>query len=192
MPRVLKNLFAQGISVKILEAETEQLISYLGNYEIDAAIVMSESSIIDKLPVRAAYRPFFKEKLQLLIASSDPLSNKAHLSLRDVAHHSWILSNNPHDPVDNLLRAAMQREGLEIMSHLQSDDYSVIQSYVGEGLGVALVPISAITTNRNNVVPLDLVDVEFTREIAVIIGLHSPYSVVNTLMRELASATSTT
>lgn len=189
MPRVLKQLFAQGISVKILEAETEQLINYLSSYEIDAAIVMSESSIIDQLPVRAAYRPFFKEKLKLLLPATDPLAQQDNIRLSDVAHHSWILSNNPHDPVDKLLRTAMEREGVTVKYSLQSDDYSVIQSYVGEGLGIALVPVSAISPSRIDVVAQDIVDVDFVREIAVIIGLHSPYAVVEALMKELSTAT---
>lgn len=189
MPRVLKQLFAQGINVKILEAESEQLISSLSNYDIDAAIVMSNGSILDQLPVRAAFRPFFKEKLKLLLPNSDPLAKRENVWLKDVVNHSWILSNDSQDPVDQMLREAMQRENAEITCSLQSDDYSVIQSYVAEGLGIALVPTSAISESRIDVVAKDIVDIEFVREIAVIIGLHSPYSLVDALMKELSLAT---
>ncbi|PTW91323.1 LysR family hydrogen peroxide-inducible transcriptional activator [Microbacteriaceae bacterium MWH-Ta3] len=184
MPPALAELAAAGIAVSMKEDESADLESDIRARTLDAAIVMGSPLI--HATYGPSYRPLFVEHLFVALPTHHPAATRATIQLSDLHADAWILSNAGPDPVDEALDAVARARGITIRSSIRSDDYSVVMAYVAAGLGVALVPESALHGGRTDVVTRELSDAGFTREIGMIVGSHAPAASLDAVMRALS------
>lgn len=183
IPPALAELAAAGIPVSMKENESADLEAEIRARSLDAAIVMGSPQV--HTTYGAAYRPLFIEHLFVAVPRHHSAANRHSVHLHDLRDDAWILSNAGPDPVDEALESAARARGITIRSSIRSDDYSVVMGYVAAGLGVALVPESALHGGRTDVAIIELSDAGFTREIGMIVGAHAPVASLEMVMQAL-------
>ena len=105
----------------------------------------------------------------------------------DVANEKWVLSPSENDPEDALLRDEARSCDIKVSGSVFSDDYGVIQGYVAAGLGLALVPESVVSRDRNDISTATLAGERFVREVGVAVAPHAPRPLVEPFLEELMS-----
>ncbi len=174
LPPALRTLRDDGLLITVLEAESNELVALVGSFVIDAAIVLAGPTLHEHLPPAATFTFLMREKLMLLLPLGHPFADWPAVRLAHLSNEAWVMSPDPDDPVDLTLKKAAEKLGFAPGISVLSDDYSVIQGYVAAGLGLALVPESALAGRRQDVAVAEITDVLFTRDLGVIIGAHAP------------------
>ncbi len=183
IPPALADLAAQGITVSMREDEIADLEKELRGRQLDAAVVVGSPELTRTYGTRL--RPLFTERLYVAVPANHPAAQRTSVALTDFADDFWVLGTTDTDPVDDALIAAATSRGMQISSRIRSDDYSVILGYVAAGLGISLVPESALQHGRSDVRAVTLTDAGFTREIAIIVGQHAPVAAMGAVIEAL-------
>lgn len=183
IPPALAALAGRGVTVSMREDEIADLERELQSRDLDAAVVVGSREL--KRTYGPQFRTLFTERLHVLVPAGHHSTHRASVSLRDLANDDWVLGTTDTDPVDDALFAAATARGMNISSRIRSDDYSVIQGYVSAGLGIALVPESALQHGRTDVQAVTLTDAGFTRDIAIIVGKHAPVESIRAVISAL-------
>ncbi|MFM6967811.1 MAG: LysR family transcriptional regulator [Microbacteriaceae bacterium] len=183
IPPALAQLAGQGITVSMREDEIADLEKELRGRQLDAAVVVGSPELTHKYGPRL--RTLFTERLYVAVPATHPAAQRASVALTDLADEYWVLGTTDTDPVDDALIAAAAERGMQIASRIRSDDYSVILGYVAAGLGISLVPESALQHGRSDVRAVTLTDAGFTREIAIIVGQHAPVGSMSAVIEAL-------
>jgi DNA-binding transcriptional LysR family regulator len=174
LPPALRTLRDGGLLITVLEAESNELVALVASFAVDAAIVLAGPTLHERLPPSATFTFLMREKLMLLLPLGHALANGAAVRLADLANESWVMSPDPEDPVDLALKRAAGRLDFAPGVSVLSDDYSVIQGYVAAGLGLALIPESALAGRRQDVAVAEITDELFTRDLGIVVGAQAP------------------
>jgi DNA-binding transcriptional LysR family regulator len=100
----------------------------------------------DKLRVRK----LFDDPMVLVVAHDHPLVDEDEVSMRALAQEEWILRADDH-PVVEVMRRASSRAGFQPKVAFYPNDYAEAQAMVSVGLGVALIPRTAMANQHPNV-----------------------------------------
>lgn len=191
MPLIFKRLNDLNVSLNVSEAESLSLLESIKLMRIDTAVIVGGPEVVDLIPSGATYRPLLREQMSVLLPATHPLAKSDRVQLVELANEQWIMSNYPNDPLDNALSRESELLGFTPRCSIRSDDYSVIYGYVAAGLGIALIPASAINLGRTDVAVRELAGKGISRELAVVIGAHAPRVPIQLLLTELATLNST-
>src|SRR5207244_11037058 len=104
------------------------------------------------------------------------LAGKTRLRLKDMAEEPWINPTNLCS-CSGLVRNACIRAGFEPQVSFESDDYQAVQGLVAAGVGVAMIPLLALTTVRDDIVIRDMGRAATVRKISAAtlkVSLGSP------------------
>jgi DNA-binding transcriptional LysR family regulator len=97
----------------------------------------------------------FQEGTVLLVAASHPLADKEHVAMEDLRNESWIVRAEAH-PVVEVLQRSAHDAGFEPTIGFLANDYQEAQAMVSVGMGVALVPKTAVALQHPDVRVLSL------------------------------------
>lgn len=148
VPRAVATLRARhpDVDVALIEAEPPQAVSLLGTGDVDLALVFGYD---DGPPADAGglvWRPLGDEPVVLVVGHDHPAGRRRGLSLADLAHEEWVVG------CERCRAHTVQRcaaAGFEPRVRHVSDDYVVVQNLVAVGLGVTLLPRSALEAYRH-------------------------------------------
>jgi LysR family hca operon transcriptional activator len=175
--------FQTGQEVEWLPRATSILCDELPNIEIrvssDHSTMLADDLQRGKLDVaflRREQRPGLEyklvaeEPLVVVLPSDHPLAQRKSIDPHDLIGETFIgISSVPH-----VLRAAvndyLQRSGIEIVPHLEIDNFAMAVSLVASTRGVALLPVSAENFLKWSVISRPLRGEPPTIELAV--GYH--------------------
>jgi hypothetical protein len=99
----------------------------------------------DKLRVRK----LFDDPMVLVVAHDHPLVDEDEVSMRALAQEEWILRADDH-PVVEVMRRASSRAGFQPKVAFYANDYAEAQAMVSVGLGVALIPRTAMANQLDS------------------------------------------
>ena len=129
------------IDVELAEAEPPEALALIASGDADLALVFAYD---DEAPAEGAglvWRALGEEPVSLVVAPDHPVAERRRLTLADLAHEPWIVGCER-------CRAHAVRvcadAGFEPAVRHVSDDYVVVQNLVAVGLGVSLLPRSAL------------------------------------------------
>jgi DNA-binding transcriptional LysR family regulator len=159
------------IDVELTEAEPPEALHLLGSGDADLALVFSyddpphetasggrfaqrtraSAGTPEKRAAAAgetglAWLPLGEEPVVLVVADGHPAAHRRGLALSDLADEPWIVG------CERCREHAVQvcaEAGFEPAVRHVSDDYVVVQNLVAVGLGVTLLPQSAIQAYRH-------------------------------------------
>jgi DNA-binding transcriptional LysR family regulator len=97
----------------------------------------------------------FQEGTVLLVAASHPLADKEQVAMEDLRNESWIVRAEAH-PVVEVLQRSAHDAGFEPTIGFLANDYQEAQAMVSVGMGVALVPKTAVALQHPDVRVLSL------------------------------------
>ncbi len=143
VPRAVAGLRARhpDIDVELTEAEPPEALQLLTAGDADLALVFSYDG---QRPVDVpgmAWQPLADEPVALVVGARHPAADRKRLALRDLADEEWIVGC-ARCRAHTLLLCA--EAGFTPRVRHVSDDYVVVQNLVAVGLGVTLLPRSAL------------------------------------------------
>jgi DNA-binding transcriptional LysR family regulator len=165
---VLPEVFAEycrlypPVRIDIYRNFSYKIMEKLENGSIEVGILT--------LPIQSPslkIQPIFRDKLKLMVSSSNPLAKHKTAAVRDIVKHPVLLPKAGHTRrlMDKLFRP--YREELQVRMELPS--IGMIKSFVAADLGVSLVSASfardEVASGRAKL--LDLEDAELFRELGL-------------------------
>lgn len=146
VPRAVAGLRARhpDVDVELTEAEPPEALALLAGGDADLALVFSYDPPMELPGMR--WQPLADEPVSLVVSESHPAADRARLSLRDLADEPWIVGCARCR--EHTLRRCAEA-GFEPRVRHVSDDYVVVQNLVAVGLGVTLLPRSALEAYRS-------------------------------------------
>jgi len=143
VPRAVAGLRARhpDVDVELTEVEPPEALALLAAGEVDLALVFSYDDAAPSEGPGLTWRPLAEEPVALVVASDHPHAERRRLVLKDLAAEPWIVGCARCRAHTMELCAAA---GFEPTVRHVSDDYVVVQNLVAVGLGVTLLPQSAL------------------------------------------------
>lgn len=168
LPHLVVGLQARGFTVTTREAEVDVLRGELADLRLDAAVVYTTDPDAHPTPAGCVAQHLFSESLVVLLPAAHPLAGADRVRLADLAADDWVLGAQRNEPLEQLLTAAAQRAGFVPRAAVRSDDYQVVSAYVAAGIGVALVPASAVPPATGRLVSVPLHDQTLQRHVELV------------------------
>ncbi|MBX7442379.1 MULTISPECIES: LysR family transcriptional regulator [unclassified Arthrobacter] len=97
----------------------------------------------------------FRESTVVLVARGHRLAEREEVSMADLRNESWIVRAEAH-PVVEVLQRSAHDAGFEPAIAFQANDYQEAQAMVSVGMGVAMVPKTAVALQHPDVRILSL------------------------------------
>jgi molybdate transport repressor ModE-like protein len=147
VPRAVAGLRTRhpDIDVELTEAEPPEALGLLESGDVDLALVFGYDG--DPAAARGlVWQPLASEPVALVLASDHPLAGRRRLSLAQLAEEPWIVGCERCRAHAVALCAGA---GFTPSVRHVSDDYVVVQNLVAVGLGVSLLPHSALEAYRH-------------------------------------------
>jgi DNA-binding transcriptional LysR family regulator len=145
VPRAVAALREQhpDVDVELTEAEPPEALGLVDSGDVDLALVFAYDGA--EFP-GLAWRPLAEEPVALVVPADHPAATRRRLSLAQLADEPWIVGCDRCRAHALALCAAA---GFEPSVRHVSDDYVVVQNLVAVGLGVTLLPASALEAYRH-------------------------------------------
>ena len=152
VPRAIAGLRAAHpeIDVELTEAEPPEALDLLNAGDVDLALVFGYGDDPVGTP-GLRWTPLADEPVALVVGADHPAVRRKRLTLRDLADEPWIVGC-ARCRAHTLLLCA--EAGFEPRVRHVSDDYVVVQNLVAVGLGVTLLPRSAIEAYQHSEVTI--------------------------------------
>src|SRR4051794_40251126 len=143
VPRAVAGLRARhpDVDVELTEAEPPEALALLSSGDADLALVFSYDGAAAADGTGLVWRPLGEEPVSLVVAADHPSAGRRRLTLADLADEPWVVGCE-RCRAHALLVCA--EAGFEPSVRHVSDDYVVVQNLVAVGLGVTLLPRSAL------------------------------------------------
>jgi len=97
----------------------------------------------------------FDEGTVLLVSRSHPLADRDEVSMEELRKESWIVRADAH-PVVEVLQRSAHDAGFEPAIGFLANDYQEAQAMVSVGMGVAMVPRTAVALQHPDVKVISL------------------------------------
>jgi DNA-binding transcriptional LysR family regulator len=179
MPALLRQFRQQypDVGIVLREATTQRLVELLRAGQIDSALIC----MVNGHKPAALDDPFFsteevfREELGVLVAAGHPLAQQESVTMQALHAHP-VVAMNPGTGLRTALDIMGQRTGLPIPIAYESSDINTTSALVAEGLGVALMPFSAVDSQTTAVCWLPFQAPAPFRSIQFVIPARRPLS----------------
>ncbi len=99
----------------------------------------------------------FEESTVLLVSKTHPFAERDSIKVAELHGESWIVRSNAH-PVVEVLERSAREAGFEPKIGFMANDYQEAQAMVSVGMGVAMVPKTAVALLHPDVKVIQLGD----------------------------------
>ncbi len=132
-----------GITVGVRDAEGHASLPMLLDGDIDIAVAMEYRSAPRADDSRLITTPLYTEPFDAVLPIGHPLAVQESVSIADLADQDWI-TPLPGNPCRDVILLACEHAGFSPDIAHTSDDFRAATALVAAGVGVALVPRSAL------------------------------------------------
>jgi molybdate transport repressor ModE-like protein len=146
VPRAVAGLRARHpeVDVELTEAEPPEAMALVSAGEVDLALVFSYDG--SEPAPGLLWRELGDEPVALVVSADHRAATRRRLALTDLAEEAWIVGCERCRT--HALGVCAEAGFAPIVRHV-SDDYVVVQNLVAVGLGVTLLPRSALEAYRH-------------------------------------------
>jgi DNA-binding transcriptional LysR family regulator len=180
VPGVLAELLVQhpGLRFRCWQGSATDVVAALLRGEADVAFTSVSPTERDFV-----VEPLFTESLLLAVPADDPLAGKSHASLAEMRDRPFIAMELGSSSRTHMVNACA-RAGFVPRIAVEGNDLFVVESMVGAGIGVSLVPEGMTDHQHPRVVRLRIVDPEPTdRTVFLAYPRSANYESVHTLAK---------
>jgi LysR family transcriptional regulator, hydrogen peroxide-inducible genes activator len=140
LPSILRRISRRhrGISVRVVEEVTQEILERLHNGRIDIAVLA--------MPVgghELVCQELLREKMYAALSSDHPLAHRKTIDLGDISRESFLLLKEGHCFRDNVITACRHSRLLPNIV-FESGQFATILAMISAGSGVSVVPQMAI------------------------------------------------
>lgn len=167
VPRAVARLERRrrNVDVSLREAEPPEAIELVRSGSVDLALVFSHGGSLSPEDQPLRWVPVAEEPVRLVLPPGHPLARRRGLRLADLATEVWVAGC---ERCREHLVARCARAGFVPGVRHATDDYVVVQNLVAAGLGVSLLPQSALDAYRHPELVLRSSETFGTRSIAMV------------------------
>src|SRR6195952_2091922 len=141
-----------GVEVSLAEGEPEEIAPRLRAGEFDLALLFEFEGVGEPLTTGLRRFDLFDDPLHLALPADHRLAAREEPPrLEDLAEDSWIQTSATSPCARHVVRSCIAA-GFEPRVSFESDDYLTVQGLVAAGVGVALIPQTALSTVRDDIV----------------------------------------
>lgn len=168
IPRALA-LFTEecpGVELDLTMAETEDALGALRLGHVDVAVVAQHRELDhrdregDLVPTHLLDDPY-----RVVLPRSHPAARTRVVSLAELSHEAWISTASARCNCSETVVSACARAGFTPRFALEADEFATTVGFVDAGLGVAMVPMLALSSVPDNVTVCRISDVEPRRHV---------------------------
>ncbi|MFG3496891.1 LysR family transcriptional regulator [Streptomyces sp. NPDC047928] len=132
-----------GIRVRVRDAEGDESLPLVLDGEADLAVAVEYRGAPRENDRRLARVPLYAEPFDAVLHAGHPLAQGPDVALAALAESDWI-GQSPGNPCHDMVLLACELAGFEPRLVHVSDDFRAVVALAGAGVGVALVPRSAL------------------------------------------------
>lgn len=134
---------APGVTLLVRDAEGQQSLPMLLDGEIDIAVTMHYRATPGEGDRRIVRDSLYTEPFDAVLPPGHPLIGRGAVTLTDLAEADWV-APLPGNPCRDVLLLACESAGFEPRITHTSDDFAAEAALVAAGVGVALIPRTAL------------------------------------------------
>lgn len=135
-----------GLDVELTEAEPPEAMALVSDGEVDLAVAFEYADATGSPPASVRWTPLADEPVDLVLPPGHRLAGRTRIGLAELAEDAWVMGCERCR--DHVVRRCAEA-GFEPRVRHVSDDYVVVQHLLAQGLGVALLPRSALEAYRH-------------------------------------------
>ncbi|GAA0473004.1 LysR substrate-binding domain-containing protein [Streptomyces sp. NPDC046215] len=132
-----------GIRIRVRDAEGDESLPLLLDGEADVVLAVEYRGAPREDDRRLVRVPLYAEPFDAVLHASHPLGQGAHVALGELADSDWV-GPYPGNPCHDVMLLACELAGFRPRLVHSSDDFRAVVALAGAGVGVALVPRSAL------------------------------------------------
>ena len=152
VPRALAHFKEQypGIELDLTMAETDEALDALRAGTIDLAVVGEHTAIGDGAG-ELVYTHLLDDSYRIVLPRGHEAASKRSVSLGDLSQDAWISTESARCNCLETVNAACARAGFTPRFAVEGDEFATTVGFVAAGLGVAMVPMLALTSVPDSV-----------------------------------------
>jgi len=160
-----------GISVRFTDAVAKTIVELVTTRQVDFGIG-SQMRPDDNVTTRQ----LFSEPICVFVTNKHFLAKRRKIKLREVASQELILTERDTS-VRLILERAFEQQNLSPRFHYETNHMSTALGMVGAGLGIAILPQSAIDCGPSaNIRQVPIVEPRLRRDIGILSRIDRPLS----------------
>ncbi|MEU6578763.1 LysR family transcriptional regulator [Streptomyces sp. NPDC046805] len=160
-----------GVEVRLHQSGSQRLVEQVRRCELDLAFV----SLPQQPPPGLALTHLLTERLVLACPSGHPFANRDAVTIRELADERF-LDFHPEWGIRPLVDRAFASEDVQRRSVCEANDISLVLDMVQHGLGVAVVPESAVEHHHPDVAVVPMGGTPLLRDIDLVVPTGGPHS----------------
>jgi DNA-binding transcriptional LysR family regulator len=126
-------------------AETDDALAQLRSARIDLAVIAEHSPVSDDADLGLSYVQLLDDPYRLVLPRSHPAAAKRSIALDELADESWIATASARCNCLQTVTTACARAGFTPRFAIEADEFATTIGFVAAGLGVAMVPMLALS-----------------------------------------------
>jgi DNA-binding transcriptional LysR family regulator len=191
VPRALA-AFRDGyprVELDLSIAETEEALAQLRSGRRDLAVIADHSPITDERRDGLAYMHLLDDPYRLVLPRTHPAAGARAVPLQDMADEPWIATASARCNTLQTMTTACARAGFSPRFAIEADEFATTVGFVAAGLGVALVPMLALSSLPDSVVSRRLRGDGPSRQVYVVTRRTTPsHPLIGGLVQALRSS----
>ncbi|TDR33624.1 transcriptional regulator [Aquamicrobium defluvii] len=171
-----------GVTFSILSRTSIEILSLLGNFEIDAGI-----TYLDNEPLgRVTSVPLYHERYQLITSSGNPLAGRDKVTWEEVSRLPLCLLT-PDMQNRRIIDQHLAEAGVQMRPTLESNSMIVLFSHIRTGKWSSIMPLTLTETFgfADPVRAIPIVEPDASHTVGLVAGPHMPHTpLVSALLDE--------
>jgi DNA-binding transcriptional LysR family regulator len=141
-----------GVELDLAIAETEEALAQVRSGHRDVGVIAEHSPITAEGRDGLAYMHLLDDPYRLVLPRTHPAAGARTVPLRDMADESWIATASARCNTLQTVTTACTLAGFSPRFAIEADEFATTVGFVAAGLGVALVPMLALSSLSDDVV----------------------------------------
>ncbi|MDQ3986138.1 MAG: LysR family transcriptional regulator [Actinomycetota bacterium] len=147
VPRALAHFKDQypGVELDLMMAETDEALTALRSGSIDLAVI-GEHSEVDDRDRDLVFTHLLDDPYRLVLPRSHRVATKRAVPLEELSQEAWISTASARCNSVEPVTTACIRAGFTPRFTVEGDEFATTVGFVAAGLGVAMVPMLALSS----------------------------------------------
>ena len=154
VPRALAAFRSEhpGVDLDLSIAETDDALAQLRSAKIDLAVIAEHSTVPNDPEHGLSYCRLLDDPYRVVLPQSHPAAAQRSVALEELANESWIATASARCNCLQTVTTACARAGFTPHFAIEADEFATTIGFVTAGLGVAMVPMLALSSLPDSVV----------------------------------------
>ena len=178
-----------GVELDLSIAETDEALAQLRSGHRDVVVIAEHSPVTTETTDGLVYSHLLDDRYHLVLQRGHSAARARAVALEDVADEPWIATESARCNTLQTVTTACARAGFTPHFAIEADEFATTLGFVAAGLGVALVPILALSSLPDGVVSRRLQGEGPSRYVYVVTRDAPPsHPMINVLVKALRSS----